>query len=291
MNNPISNRWYADPEARVYDDTLYLYVTNSLPFDEQINIDVVTTCDLKTFQEHRGILDMPSFKGATFAIWAPTVIDKNGKYYIIFAANNIQDESEVGGLYIGVADNPLGPFTNVFSDGKPLINRIYNQAQPIDAHLFKDDDGTIYLYYGGWRHMMVCIMNDTMDGFLPMPEPSIDGFLREVTPDDYVEAPYIEKIGGKYHLMYSTGNWTRGSYCVKAAVADTPCGEFKYYGDILFSTELAAGPGHNSAFFFKGKHYTAYHRRIVGDQYAHNRLLCIDEQSLDGDKFNPVDMT
>lgn len=29
---------------------------------------------------------MPAYKGAYKAIWAPTVIDKDGKYYIIFAA-------------------------------------------------------------------------------------------------------------------------------------------------------------------------------------------------------------
>ena len=78
MKNPVSDRWYADPEARVYGDTVYMYVTNSLPFEEQKNLDVVTTRDLETFEEHHDILDMPTFKGATFAIWAPTVIDKDG---------------------------------------------------------------------------------------------------------------------------------------------------------------------------------------------------------------------
>ena len=30
MKNPISEKWYADPEARVYGDTVYMYVTHSL---------------------------------------------------------------------------------------------------------------------------------------------------------------------------------------------------------------------------------------------------------------------
>ena len=74
MPNPVVDGWYADPESRVYGDTVYMYVTNSLPFDEQKNLDLVTTDDLSTFKVYRNILDMDTYRGATFAIWAPTVI-------------------------------------------------------------------------------------------------------------------------------------------------------------------------------------------------------------------------
>ena len=291
MKNPVVDAWYADPESRVYGDTVYMYVTNSLPFDDQLNLDLVTTKDLENFEVFRNILDMKSYRGAHRAIWAPTVIDKDGKYYIIFAANDIHSEDEIGGLYIGVCDDPHGPFVNVFEDGRPLLNKIYNRAQPIDAHLYKDEDGAIYLYYGGWGHMMVCRMNETMDGFLPMEEPAYDGIARELTPDNYVEAPYVMKIDGKYHLMYSSGHWTDGTYCVKAAVADSPCGEFKYYGDVLKASDIADGPGHNSAFFFEGQHYVAYHRRTIGDTNPHHRMLCIDRLEIKDGKLCPVTMT
>jgi hypothetical protein len=52
MNNPISDNWYADPESRVYDGVVYIYVTNSLEFDEQKNLDLITTDDLQTFTVH-----------------------------------------------------------------------------------------------------------------------------------------------------------------------------------------------------------------------------------------------
>lgn len=291
MKNPVVNAWYADPESRVWGDTVYMYVTNSLPFDEQLNLDLVTTSDLETFQVYHNILDMETYVGARRAIWAPTTIEKNGKYYIIFAANDIHSEEEVGGLYIGVADTPIGPFRNVFSDGRPLINAIYNRAQPIDAHLFADDDGSIYLYYGGWKHMMVCKMNAEMNGFEPMPEPSYGGIARELTPDSYVEAPYVMKIDGKYHLMYSSGKWTNGTYCVKAAVSDDPCQPFAYYGDVLKAAEIADGPGHNSAFCYHGEWYVAYHRRIVGDTNPHHRMLCIDKLPIKDGKLAPVTMS
>ena len=291
MKNPVVGGWYADPESRVYGDTVYMYVTNSLPYEEQLNLDLVTTSDLENFEVFRSILDMPTYKGAYKAIWAPTVIDKDGKYYIIFAANDIHSEEEVGGLYIGVSSDPHGPFKNVFADGRPLLNNIFNRAQPIDAHLFRDDDGKIYLFYGGWRHMMVCVMNETMDGFMPMPEPSFDGIAREITPLDYVEAPYVMKIDGKYHLMYSTGNWANGTYRVKAAMSDSPLEVFKYYGDVLCASELADGPGHNSAFVFKGKNYVAYHRRTIGDLDRNHRRLCIDKLPIKDGKLGKVEMT
>ena len=291
MKNPVVNGWYADPESRVYGDTVFMYVTNSLPFDDQLNLDLVTTDDLENYKVYRDILDMSTFHGAVRAIWAPTIIDKDGKYYLIFAANDIHSEDEVGGLYIGVSDTPYGPFKNHLKSGGPLINAIYNNAQPIDAHLFKDDDGSIYLYYGGWKHMMVCKLNDLLNGFEKMDEPCYGGIAKELTPADYVEAPYVMKMNGKYHLMYSTCKWTNGTYCVKAAEADSPTSEFTYYEDVLKANELADGPGHNSAFCFKGQWYVAYHRRTVGDLNPHHRQLCIDKLDVGGDKLHPVIMT
>lgn len=291
MKNPISKNWYADPESRVYGDTVFMYVTNSLPFDEQKNLDLVTTKDLENYEIHRDILDMSTYNGAVRAIWAPTVVDKDGKYYLVFAANDIYSEDEIGGLYIGVCDNPYGPFKNVFADGRPLLNKIYNKAQPIDAHFFKDDDGTIYLLYGGWKHLMVCVMNDAMDGFNKIPEPAFDGIAKEITPKDYVEAPYVMKIDGKYHLMYSSGNWGDGTYMVKAGVSDSLFETFEFYDDILKTSEIADGPGHNSAFCFKGQHYVAYHRRIIGDNDGNHRLLCVDKLEIKNGRFMPVVMT
>ena len=291
MKNPISKNWYADPESRVYGDTVFMYVTNSLPFDEQKNLDLVTTKDLENYEIHRDILDMSTYNGAVRAIWAPTVVDKDGKYYLVFAANDIYSEDEIGGLYIGVCNNPYGPFKNVFADGRPLLNKIYNKAQPIDAHFFKDDDGTIYLLYGGWKHLMVCVMNNTMDGFKQLPEPCFDGIAKEITPKDYVEAPYVMKIDGKYHLMYSSGNWENGTYMVKAGVSDSLFETFEFYDDILKTSEIADGPGHNSAFYFKGQHYVAYHRRIIGDNDGNHRLLCVDKLDIKDGKFMPVVMT
>lgn len=289
MKNPIIGGWYADPEARVYNGKVYIYVTRSLPFEEQHNLDLIISDDLIHFTKKESILDMSTFKGATFAIWAPSVVEQNGRYYIIFAANNIHEDGEDGGLYIGASDSPCGPFKNVFPDGRPFINVFYNGAQPIDAHFFKDGD-TIWLYYGGWGHLNVARLSETLTELLPVKEGSDDKVL-EITPKEYVEAPCVLKIGDKYHLMYSTGKWCDSSYCVKAAISDTPWGEFDYYTDIMRANEMAEGPGHNGAFSFGGKDYVAYHRRIVGDKNSHHRILCIDELKTENGRLQPVIMT
>ena len=291
MKNPISDNWYADPESRVYNGKVYIYVTNSLAFDEQKNLDLVVTDDLEKFEIHRDILDMSTFKGAVRAIWAPSVVEKDGKYFLIFAANDIHSEKEIGGLYLGVCETPLGPFRNIFKDGRPFINSIYNGAQPIDAHFFKDDDGEIYLYYGGWDHMMVGIMKEDMTGLEKMSEPCIDGVVRELTPKDYKEAPYVMKIDEKYHLMYSAGRWEDSTYRVKVAIADSPCSEFIHHEDLLSSNEFAVAPGHNSAFCFNGQHYIAYHRRHPEVVNYNNRVLCIDKLEIKDGRIQPITMT
>ncbi len=292
MKNPIVDGYYADPESRVYDGTVYMYVTKSLPFEEQHNLDLVTTSDLEHFEVVHDILDIETFHGATFAIWAPTEVYKNGKHYLIFAACDIHEDGEDGGLYLGVSDSPRGPFVNAFPDGRPLLNTFHFGAQPIDAHLFLDTDGTVYLYYGGWRHLVVCKFNEDMTAFAPLGVAGAkDGTFLELTPEGYVEAPYVERIGEKIHLLYSTGNWMNGTYAVCAAVADTPLSPFVRYDTILTACPPIDGPGHNSAFSFGGKRYVAYHRRLCEDKNPHHRTLAIDSISTDGARFHPVKMT
>ena len=154
VRNPIDEGWYADPEARFYEGKYIIYVTHSLPFDDQHNHSCFVSEDLTHWEKIDNIIDMEGFPWAKCAIWAPTIEEKNGKYYYIFASNDIPHKSEVGGLEIAVSDSPTGPFKALLD--RPLVGEFHNGAQPIDAHLFKDDDGTMYLYYGGWGHCNVC---------------------------------------------------------------------------------------------------------------------------------------
>ena len=291
LKNPIDNGWYADPEARIYEGMYVIYVTNSLPFDEQKNHACFTSRDLVNWTRHDDIIDMSGFPWAKRAIWAPTVIDKDGKYYYIFASGDIHSNGEMGGLEIAVSDSPVGPFKAIMN--RPLINEFHNGAQPIDAHLFKDDDGTIYLLYGGWRHCNLAIMNEEMNGFVPFSDGEI---FKEITPPDYVEGPCVFKKDNEYYFMWSAGDWTKGTYRVNVARSSSLLGDFSNYKTILETgdSDFANGPGHNGYFHLPDadKYLMVYHRHHNGINDGNARFLCIDKMNFDenGDIL-PVKMT
>lgn len=287
-NNPISERWFADPEAKYYEGEYWIYVTNSLPYEEQKNITVLHSKNLTDWEICEDIIDMTDYPEIWQAVWAPTIIEKNGKYYLIFACNDIQSDAEIGGLQIAVSDSPKGPFKR-YTD--LLINRFIHGTQPIDAHLFMNDDGIIYLYYGGWRHCNVCMMNETMDGFVPFEDGTI---YKEITPFDYVEGPCMLKRNEKYYFMWSCGSWRDGTYCVRYAVSDSPLGPFEQSEEILKSDETTAtGPGHNSYLYLEEKdlYFIIYHRHKPEEKDGNARYLCIDSMKIENDKILPVKMT
>ena len=139
--NPIFDGWYADPEGVIFGDTYWIYPTYSAPYDEQMFFDAFSSTDLVTWTKHPRVLDAKSVKWAERAMWAPSVIDKDGKYYLFFGANDIQNDEALGGIGVAVADRPEGPFKDYL--GKPLIDKFHNGAQPIDQFVFRDDDGTL----------------------------------------------------------------------------------------------------------------------------------------------------
>lgn len=287
--NPIVSGWYADPEARFYEGRYWIYVTQSFSaYADQMNLDAFSSDDLIHWEKHPNIIDMSGYPYIHQAVWAPTIIEKGGKYYLIFASNDIQSNDEIGGLEIAVADNPAGPFVN--HTGKTLVDKFIHGAQPIDAHLFKDDDGTVYLYYGGWGHCNVAIMNETMDGFIPHEDGSI---FKSITPNGYVEGPCMLKRNGVYHFMWSQGGWTNGTYHVCTSHSASPLEIVPEGKVILDSSELANGPGHNGYLNIPGtdKWLMVYHRRIIGDLECGHRMLCIDALNFDGDEILPVQMT
>ncbi|MBO5200478.1 MAG: glycoside hydrolase family 43 protein [Clostridia bacterium] len=287
--NPITDGYYADPEARFYEGKYWVYVTHSKPFEDQHNLTAFSSVDLINWEKHENIIDMSDFPWIWGAVWAPTIIEKNGKYYLIFASNDIHKDTEPGGLEIAVADNPAGPFKGYL--GRPLVPDIFRGAQPIDAHLFRDDDGKIYLYYGGWGHCILTLMNDDMTGIAPLANGEL---RREITPDDYVEGPCMLKRGDKYFFMWSAGNWIRNDYHVNYGIADSPEGPFKNCGKILESDpEVAVSPGHNGFIQVpdSDEYLIVYHRKQSDRGIGHDRELCIDKLAVFNDRIDPVKMT
>lgn len=291
IHNPLDEGWYADPEARFYEGRYYIYVTHSRPYDEQKNHTCFISEDLTHWEKKENIIDMSGFPWAVRAVWAPTIEEKNGKYYYVFATNDIHKGNEPGGLEIAVSSSPAGPFCALLD--RPLINTFHHGAQPIDAHLFKDDDGTMYLLYGGWGHCNIAKMKDDMTGFVPFENGEI---FREITPPDYVEGPCMFKRDGKYYFMWSAGGWGNGTYRVNTAVAQTPFGPFQDPRTILSTgdSKIANGPGHNSYLYLAedDRYLMVYHRHRPDLTDGNARFLCIDRLDMDENgNLLPVTMT
>ncbi|MCM1486590.1 MAG: glycoside hydrolase family 43 protein [Faecalibacterium sp.] len=276
-------------EARIYNGKYYIYATQSALGNECLNIDLYVSEDGESWEEKKNIIDMTTFPYATHCIWAPSIIEKNSKYYLIFAVNDIQNNDEDGGLEIAVSDKPEGPFENYL--GTHLVHKFINGAQPIDAHFFKDDDGTIYLFYGGWDHCNVAIMNDAMDGFVPFENGEC---FKEITPNGYHEAPCMFKRNGKYYFMWSSGSWTNDTYHVSYGMSDKPIEMFKPIDTIIKADyDVAKAPGHNGYFEdTDGQFYIVYHRRPLKETDRHSRILAIDKMNFDeNEKIIPIKIT
>ena len=286
--NPVFKGWYADPEGIIFDKQFWIYPTYSAPYDKQVFFDAFSSADLINWTKHPRILDTASIKWAKRALWAPSITEKEGKYYLFFGANDIQSDKETGGIGVAVADDPAGPFKDHL--GKPLIDKFHNGAQPIDQFVFKDGGGQHYLIYGGWRHCNIAKLNKDFTGFIPFEDGTT---FKEVTPKGYVEGPFMFKKDGKYYFMWSEGGWTGPDYSVAYAIADSPFGPFQRIGKILQQDpKIATGAGHHSVIHKKDKWYIVYHRRPLTETDGNSRVTCIDRMYFDDNGFiKPVVIT
>ncbi len=288
--NPVFPGWYADPESAVFGKEYWIYPTYSAPYEKQTFMDAFSSPDLVTWTKHPRIIDTSSIKWAKRAMWAPAIVEKDGKYYLFFGANDIQNDKQLGGIGVAVADRPEGPFRDHL--GKPLVDAFHNGAQPIDQAVFKDTDGQYYLIYGGWRHCNIAKLNNDFTGFTPFPDGTL---FKEITPKSYVEGPMMFLRNGKYYLMWSEGAWTGPDYCVAYAMADSPLGPFQRLAKVLQQDPaVATGAGHHSVIHVAKDDtwYIVYHRRPLGETDGNHRVTCIDRMTFDDDgHIAPIKIT
>ena len=288
--NPVFKGWYADPEGAIFNHQYWIYPTYSAPYNQQVFMDAFSSNDLTNWQKHSHIIDTSIINWAKRAMWAPSITEKDGKYYLFFGSNDIQNNGEKGGIGIAVADHPDGPYKDYL--GKPLIDTFINGAQPIDQFIFKDKDGEYYLVYGGWRHCNIVHLKKDFTGFLPDKN---GGMFKEITPEHYVEGPFMFIRNNKYYFMWSEGGWTGPDYSVAYAIADSPFGPFKRIGKILQQdTTVATGAGHHSVIHLpkEDKWYIIYHRHPLGETDGNARVTCIDEMKFDANGYIlPVKIT
>ncbi len=288
--NPIVAGWYADPEGAVFGSEFWVYPTFSAPYDQQLHFDAFSSSDLVHWTKHDRILEASAVPWARRAMWAPSIVQKDGKYFLFFGANDIQSDKEVGGIGVSVADRPEGPFKDYL--GKPLVGAFHNGAQPIDQFVFRDVDSRYYLIYGGWRHCNIALLKEDFTSVVPMADEQV---FKEVTPQGYVEGPFMFVRRGTYYFMWSEGGWTGPNYSVAYAMADSVHGPFKRIGRVLQQDPaIATGAGHHSVIQRPGRdeYYIVYHRRPLGETDANHRVVCIDRLEFDdAGLLKPVKMT
>jgi hypothetical protein len=279
--NPFVDGWYADPDLAVYGDTYWVYPTSSRGYAEQTYLDAFSSTDLVHWTRHPNVLTTASVSWASYAMWAPAPVQRNGRYYLYFAANDIQRDGQLGGIGVAVADRPQGPYRDAI--GRPLIGQFVNGAQPIDQDVFVDDDGQAYIYYGGWGHANVARLNADMVSLGTFPDGST---FKEITPSGYVEGPQMFKRNGTYYLMWSEGGWTGPDYSVSYAMSTSPTGPFTKLDKVLAQDPaVARGSGHNTVLNVPGTDtwYIVYHRRPLSETDGNHRQLAYDRMTFNAD--------
>lgn len=236
-------------------------------------------------------------------MWAPSIVKKDNKYYLFFSANDIQSserkgfgannpskDDKIGGIGIGVASRPEGPYKDYL--GKPLINQFYNKAQPIDQYVFQDKDKQYYIIYGGWGRCNIAKLNKDFTALVPYENGDL---VKEITPKGYVEGPTMFIRKGKYYLMWSEGGWTNGTYKVAYGISDNVFGPFEKKSTILVADEaVATGAGHHSVINIPNTDdwYIVYHRRPIPNLDRDHRVVCIDRMYFnEDDTIKDVKMT
>ena len=301
--NPVVDGWYADPQIRIYNGKYWIFATTSDLYDNQLYMDCFSSDDLVTWTKHRSIINSRDIKWLNKALWAPDSIEKDGKYYLFFSCNDTYpidryggnfaareaSDEKYGGIGVAVADAPEGPYKDLI--GKPLIDKFWNAAQPIDQYVF-EYEGAYYMLYGGWRKCNIVKLSDDFKTLEPFEDGS---FYKDMTPEKYVEGPVIFKRKGKWYFMWSEGHWGDSTYKVAYGVAETPFGPFKRIGAVLTQDkEVATGAGHHSVLNIPGTDdwYICYHRRPIPNYHRDHRVICIDKMNFDSEgKIQPIKMT
>ncbi len=285
--NPIvTDIFTADPEARVFGDTLYVYTSHDLPgatYWDMVDWRLLSTTDLSHWVDRGAIFSLKGFAWAKRWAWAPDCVNANGKYYLFLPV----DRTKIG---VAVGDAPTGPFRDAI--GAPLLdNSAMPEAgpEPIDPAVLVDDDGQSYLYFG-CRNARVVKLDASLTRFAgPIstvrlldpqgrPIPVAGPGANPVLPEGYGEAPFMFKRAGRYYFIYSNG-WAPESTQVYA-IGSSPMGPFTYAGKLM--EHAASVTQHGSVVEFHGKWYVFYHTSELSNGNSFRRSVCVDQLT-----FNP----
>ena len=240
---------FADPTIACFDGMYYMYGTEPKP---QTGIPVLQSADLKTWEVPAGTLkDGHALEGGVSAygtkgFWAPQVVEHNGKYYMIYTANE--------NIAVAKSERPIGPFVQ---DSVAALKSDVNQIDPV---LLFDTDGKMYLYHvrlhegnsiwvAEFKEDMSGIKEETLTQCITATEPWEDTQTFESAP--VIEGPTVVKRDGIYYLLYSANHFASKDYAVGYATSTSPYGPWKKPdGNPIISKENIHqnGTGHGDLF-------------------------------------------
>lgn len=160
--------------------------------------------------------------------WTPgdTATDRNinacdpSYYNGIFNLYWSVDRGDQGVVHIGhaVSDQPLGPYHEP--------DRTHWFADKIDAHLFRDDDGSFTFYSVKFDAGNQIWAQPALDPSTLTGEPrrllSAAPHSWELLDDKVNEGPFVFKYRGQYYLIYNANHTAKGHYALGCAVASSP---------------------------------------------------------------------
>jgi len=305
----VSHIYTADPSAHVFNGTIYIYpshdIENDIPFDdlgshfamEDYHILSMNSPLDKTATDHGVALHVKDVPWADKQMWAPDATEKEGTYYLFFPA---KDHDGIFRIGVATSSSPVGPFT-------PQPTPI-KKSFSIDPAVFKDDDGSYYMYFGGiwggqlqrWSTGSFKAEGDGPLFHLPGDnENALCGKVARLTSDllefaedakdvvildekgkpllagdnerRFFEASWMHKYKDKYYFSYSTGD----THYVCYAIGDNPYGPFTYAGRIL--NPVVGWTSHHSIIEFNGKWYLFYHDSSLSKGVTHLRSVKVAE--------------
>ncbi|MDR7380902.1 family 43 glycosylhydrolase [Promicromonospora iranensis] len=234
FTNPITEPFadtYADPAIiRGKDGWWYLYATSDplVSGGHFGNMHVARSRDLESWEYVGTIFDeenRPSWAASASYFWAPDIRYVDGRYVMYYTVTDTAANPDPWDYTIGVATapTPTGPWTDSGGpvlDPRPAAGDGY--LNTIDPALFADDDGSRYLYFGGFNGgIWVTELDET--GMRAVGEPT------QVTVADRYEGAFVVKRDGWYYLMGSSANCCAGpvtGYSVYTGRSRSPLGPF-----------------------------------------------------------------
>lgn len=306
ISQPLVKHIYtADPSAHVFNGKIYIYPSHDIDagdaFDDlgshfaMVDYHVISMDSPQSEGFDNGIaLHVKDVPWADKQLWAPDAAEKDGTFYLYFPAKG-QD----GIFRIGVATSPTpaGPFKSQPEAMKGSFS--------IDPAVFKDEDGSYYMYFGGiWGGQLQRWSTGTFKSeqaespfaFLPEDnEPALCAKCARLTNDllefdevpkdlqildengnpllngdkdrRFFEASWMHKYNGKYYFSYSTGD----THFLCYAIGNNPYGPFTYKGRIL--EPVVGWTSHHSICAFEEKWYLFYHDSSLSKGVTHLRSI------------------